>query len=727
MAMTTEEKRKFDEWKKKISRYSRYKEEPDSKLVKKPNFALTILLILIIITILLKVDLKIKVLLILSELIATYLGLSLCFLGPNELAAINKKIALRKLKGDNPIAFKGEGGWQGKYAKPGLNLILRWIFDYKISPIPQIGGDEVGMVITQVGAPLPAGAKTANYENEFSSFENLKSCVNQGLQKGVQRKLLAPGSTVITHPLNIIVTSKMSYGVFMSLTGEQKNIYDAVGYLKPEELGYDPNKFKVQEIPAKKIIEFKKKDIETVDVGNGEKEAREIDNSVKEETFIFGAITIQDGPPLPAGQIACRIGGWTDIEELDGSGGTPEQKLKAALKPYSEKYKKDQGNAWKEHQTFQDIDAFFDIGGTSGPQYAVAMPGKFIFHPLIVDYKPEPMTIVEQGQALLMIAKVGLPSDPTQLDADEKALGLVTPGHVGVWNLALKPGMYPLPSSCFETAIFRTARTTLFWNTKVTSPHKLDAGLNTLDLESKDGYQFEITLKFVFEIPFENVPKVGARYRSIVRLISVMDAVVTDNFSREIQNREGISIIENRFEAINAAKFKIVEELEKTGIEIIGLYIQDVVFPTDLADILKARALAIQQKETYKKQTEAEDERIKMEAKKTTANAQAILSEAKVRAEAADHNKAAREKEGEGEAAYLAKTLATKKEQLGQTGAIVTTTAETLAEGKQKVMPDVLVAGGGEGVMSALAGTLMKKGKEKEEKPVDSKGTADQK
>ncbi len=493
-----------------------------------------------------------------------------------------------------------------------------------------------------------------------------------------------------------------------------------MGYLKPDELGYNPDKFGIQEIPTKKIIKFKKKILEIRNEGKADQEVIETPKEVEEETFVFGAITIKDGPHLPAGQVACRVGGWTDIEYLDQNDGKPEEKFEAALKSYNARY-----NKYRDHSTYQDIDTFFDIGGTSGAQYAVAMPNRYIFHPLIVEYTMEPMTIVGEGQALLIIAKVGVPSDPTQSDTTEKSLGLVTPGHIGIWNLAAKPGMYALPSSCFETSLFRTARTTLFWNDNFTSPHKLDAGLNTLELESSDGYQFKITLKFVFEIPIKEVPKVGARYRSIVRLISAMDAVVTDNFSREIQNRKGIEIVQKRSEAINAAKDKIVEELKKTGIEIIGLYLKDIIFPTELANILKERALAIQQIKTFEKQTEAETKRIVKEAAKTTADKQEILSEAKVKAEAADFNLVARKKEGEGDAAYLKQTLATKKEQLGQSGAIITTTAETLAEGKQPVMPNVLVTGGGEGLLTALAGKYAKE--KKEEKPANPEGTANQK
>jgi hypothetical protein len=51
-----------------------------------------------------------------------------------------------------------------------------------------------------------------------------------------------------------------------------------------------------------------------------------------------------------------------------------------------------------------------------------------------------------------------------------------------------------------------------------------------------------------------------------------------------------------------------------------GVYIQDVVVPGDLVNVLTEREIANQEIETYRKQREAEDERIAMEQAKGTAD-----------------------------------------------------------------------------------------------------------
>src|SRR6478752_3314619 len=126
-------------------------------------------------------------------------------IGPTEVGLVTKRFGLGKLGDDNPIAFKGEAGYQAKLLMPGLRFKLWPIFGVKKFPWVQVPAGEIGVVIAQVGEPLPIGAKSAVYTPELANFSNLHTFVEAKGQKGVQRPVLPPGTLVPVHPAAFLV------------------------------------------------------------------------------------------------------------------------------------------------------------------------------------------------------------------------------------------------------------------------------------------------------------------------------------------------------------------------------------------------------------------------------------------------------------------------------------------------------------------------------------------
>jgi hypothetical protein len=104
----------------------------------------------------------------------------------------------------------------------------------------------------------------------------------------------------------------------------------------------------------------------------------------------------------------------------------------------------------------------------------------------------------------------------------------------------------------------------------------------------------------------------------------------------------------------------IKAQLEQYQVETKGVYIQDVVFPGDLVNVLTEREIANQEVETYRKQREAEDERIAMEQAKGTADMQAELARSKVGVTIKENNAGARIAEARGESEYIRQTGAAR-------------------------------------------------------------------
>jgi len=95
---------------------------------------------------------------------------SLRRVGPTQVGLVMKRFGFKRLSDDNPIGFRGEPGYQARLLMPGL----RWKFwiTHKVSRFPwvQVPAGEIGVVIAQVGHPLPIGAKSAVFKPDFGNF-----------------------------------------------------------------------------------------------------------------------------------------------------------------------------------------------------------------------------------------------------------------------------------------------------------------------------------------------------------------------------------------------------------------------------------------------------------------------------------------------------------------------------------------------------------------------------
>src|SRR5262249_20750721 len=138
-------------------------------------------------------------------------------IGPTEVGLVTKRFSWTKLSKDTPVAFEGEAGYQADLLMAGLRWRPWFLFSVDKYPWVQVPAGEIGVVISQVGQPLPIGAKSAVYRKEFGNFANLRGFVQAGGQKGVQRPVLPPGSLVPIHPVGfLIVTRTRVYGLPVS-------------------------------------------------------------------------------------------------------------------------------------------------------------------------------------------------------------------------------------------------------------------------------------------------------------------------------------------------------------------------------------------------------------------------------------------------------------------------------------------------------------------------------
>ena len=336
------------------------------------------------------------------------------------------------------------------------------------------------------------------------------------------------------------------------------------------------------------------------------------------------------------------------------------------------------------------------------------------------------MLIVRQGEVAVVKAYVGLSTEDTS-GTDFKFGSLVRPGHRGIWREPLRTGKYPINPRCYQAEIVPTAILTLNWAEAVSQAHNLDRQLSQIIAKSREGFQFAIDLQVQIHVPDTQAPRVISTVGTMQNLVNeVLQAAVGNHFRDKLQSMEAINFIEMRQQVQKQAEAHISEQLARYEIETKGVYIQDVIFPPELVQVLTQREIANQEVETYRKQQEAQETRIAMEQSKGTADMQAELARSKVGIDIQTNNAEARKQEADGEATYIRETgtargaeieaigLARAKgyqrqvEALGSNATMIVNLATVLAEGKNRFVPEVLVAGGSN-ALEGLAATLIDK------------------
>jgi hypothetical protein len=607
-------------------------------------------------------------------------------IGPTEVGLVRKRFSSKKLSSGSAVAFNGEAGYQAKLMMPGVQFKLWPIYDVTRHPMVQIPAGQIGVVIAQVGAALPVGAKSAGYKPAFGNFSDLAAFVNGGGEKGVQRPVLPPGSVVPIHPVGFLVISKDTvYGVPID---EAYAALERQGKLTPQTFGLDPEELEVVHIQPRVFQDGKVVDM-------------------------IGIVTTYEGPPLPKGAIANRIGDFEDLAALEANPDTKDSDLVEAILSVKNDV----------HNNYQDFQAFLDDGGRIGLQHDPLMYGAYNLNPFLVSVELVPMLIVNQGEVAVLKAYVGLATEDTS-GADFKFGSLVRPGHRGIWQEPLRTGKYAINPRCYSAEIVPTFILTLNWADATSTAHNLDKGLKQITAKSKEGFVFNIDLQVQIHVPDTEAPKVISIVGTMLNLVTeVLQAAVGNHFRDKLQSMPAIDFIEKRQDVQAQAQEHITNKLKEYRVETRGVYIQDVVFPQQLVDVLTTREIANQQQETYKAEEKAQGQRLELEQARGKADMQSELARSSIGIDIAKNKAQGVRAEADGESYRLekvgragavkteadglaiAKGLEAQQQAVGRDQTAIINAVRALANGSQRFVPENLalaIGGEGGGLVSGL-------------------------
>ncbi|MGH2717703.1 MAG: SPFH domain-containing protein, partial [Actinomycetota bacterium] len=497
-------------------------------------------------------------------------------IGAAQVGLVTKRIGA-KLSSDQLLALRGEAGYQADLLMPGLRLKLWPIYHVERFPWVQVAPDHIGLVISQVGEPLPTGAKSAVYKPEFGNFADVRRFLDLGGQRGVQRPVLPPGTTAPIHPVGfIVVTSEAVFGKMLSNATEQ-----AIGQVNSSAL-------MVMHITPQ-----------------GDHDT-------------LGVVTTLEGPP--SGDIASRIGGFSDILAMEREGNDSEsQVIQAVLRPKNQL-----------HDNYQDFQGFLENGGCIGLQHDPLLYGSYLLNPFLVQVELREMLVVRQGEVAVIKSYVGLPTEDTS-GIEFKFGSIVKPGHQGIWSEPLRTGKYTLNPRIYEAEIVPTSILTLNWSQATSEAHNLDARLSAIDAKSKEAFTFLIDLQVQIHVPDTRAPKVISMVGTMQNLVNeVLQSAVGNYFRNKLQTLGAAEFIEKRDEVQSSAESYIQQYLARYEVETRGVYIQDVDFPEDLVKVLTSREIAAQERATFAQQRQAQEARVSLEQQRGVADMQGQLAQANV-------------------------------------------------------------------------------------------------
>jgi len=608
---------------------------------------------------------------------------SLIRIGPNEVGLVIKRWG-REKRSQGPLALHGEAGYQADLLMPGIAFRVWPINRVQKHPWVQVPTGEIGLVVAQVGAPLPTGWKSGVYKTEFGQFTDVRTFIDRGGQQGVQRPVLPPGAIVPLHPVAFLVlTRSRSFG--LPVNAEYR------GKFGPALFGLEADDLTLRVIEPLHVK----------------------DAGVEKTIDMVGIVETLEGEPLPSGDIACRLGRFDDVKQMQADGRSEAEIADVLI-----------GNQNERHNNYQDYQRFLDAGGRIGLQHDPLLYGSYALNPYLVRVETVPMLVVKQGEVAVIKAAVGLPTK--DVSGDEFKFGsIVYPGHRGIWEEPLRTGKYAINPRIYQAEMVPTAILTLNWADASSQAHTLDKQLKQIVAKSKEGFVFNIDLQVQIHVADKLAPKVISMVGTMQNLVNeVLQAVVGNYFRDTLQGMAAVQFIENRGAVQTQAQAYITEQIRKYNVETRGVYIQDVILPAEIVTVLSQREIANQEKATFTAQKEAQLNRIAMEKQAGLADRQRDLAGSEVDIVIKENHARARKAEADGEATYIeqtgrargaeieaiglarAKGFEAQKEALGADSTALVNVISELAKSTTRFVPDVLVTGSN-GVGGAMSAGVM--------------------
>jgi uncharacterized membrane protein YqiK len=531
--------------------------------------------------------------------------LGIVYIPHTQVGVIEKIWSSRgSLRDGQIIARNGEAGYQARFLRGGIHFgLYPWQYRIHKEPLVVVAEGKMAYLYARDGVPLEP-IQTLGRTVDSNHFQDAVRFLEAQGQRGRQRGILREGVYAINLALFVVITEER---VFSGPIKESADRYESwkaqlatLHAFAPVVIGAGQSRFTAHLA-----------DTSASEAGSPPSLAA-ASPDFNPSTDTIGVVSIQDGPTIGSGEIIAP--------EVKAAGG-------------------------RDHNYFQDPEAFLALGGKRGKQLQVLTDGTFFINRWFGTVEIKAKTLIPIGYVGVVVSYHGAAGDDTTGESFRYG-EQVEPGHRGVWRSALTPGKYALNPYAVKVELVPTINFVLRWISGQTEAHHYDEDLTSIDLITADGYEPRLPLSLVLHIDYQKAPSVVQRFGDVKRLITqTLDPILTAYFRDVAQTSHMLDLLTKREEIQRHATEELGARFQKYDINVVAVLIgrpesrEIAVGQTDpietLFDQLRMRRLADEQRATYAKQQEAAQQQIALNEAEAKAERQTELTQSAIAVEIA--------------------------------------------------------------------------------------------
>ncbi|MFL6531120.1 MAG: SPFH domain-containing protein [Chthoniobacterales bacterium] len=526
---------------------------------------------------------------------------------PHTHVGIIEKIWSSKgsLRGGQIIARSGEAGFQARFLRGGIHFgLYPWQYRIHKETLVVVGEGKMAYVYARDGVPLEP-IQTLGRNVACNHFQDATAFLESHGQRGRQRGILREGVYAINLALFVVITEDR---VFSGPVRESADRYESWKAQLASMRAYDPV---VIGAASQTHFHAKTGDTSASEAGSPPSLAEKMPE-FNPNVDTIGVVSIQDGPTIGSGEIIA-----------------PEVKAVAG----------------RDHNYFQDPEAFLELGGKRGKQLQVLTDGTFFINRWFGTVEIKAKTLIPIGYVGVVVSYHGAAGSDTTGESFRYG-EQVEAGQRGVWRSALTPGKYALNPYAVKVELVPTINFVLRWISGITEAHRYDENLTSIDLITADGYEPRLPLSLVLHIDYQKAPSVVQRFGDVKRLITqTLDPILTAYFRDVAQTSHMLDLLTKREEIQKRATEELGTRFERYDINVVAVLIgrpesREIAAgkadPIEtLFDQLRMRRLADEQRATFAKQQEAAQQQVALNQAKAKAERQTELTQSAIAVEIA--------------------------------------------------------------------------------------------
>lgn len=135
------------------------------------------------------------------------------------------------------LALHGEAGFQPALRRGGFHFFTPFQYRVHIHPMVSVTQGKIGYVFARDGVDLPAGQTLASNAG-VDDFLDVRGFLQNGGQKGPQRKVLREGTHVINPALFVVMTEEATYA--LNMDAHERSYYERMRGLLEERQAFSP-------------------------------------------------------------------------------------------------------------------------------------------------------------------------------------------------------------------------------------------------------------------------------------------------------------------------------------------------------------------------------------------------------------------------------------------------------------------------------------------------------